>query len=81
MKKFLFVVFMFFLLLVSYILGAANVKVVTDVEAKASDNYIDINSEEFYENYIDMREVTGFSATDTGIMLYLEDGSGYYWER
>lgn len=30
---------------------------------------------------LDMRTVTDFDATDTGIMLYTKDGSGYYWER
>ena len=32
-------------------------------------------------NYIDMRQVTDFESTETGLYLYLEDGSGYYWER
>ena len=33
------------------------------------------------ENYLDMRTVTDFEATETGLMLYTQDGSGYYWER
>lgn len=32
-------------------------------------------------NYLDMSSVTDFRSTDTGIMLYTEDGNGYYWER
>ena len=28
-----------------------------------------------------MREVVDFDTTENGIMLHLEDGSGYYWER
>lgn len=30
---------------------------------------------------LDMRTVTDFDETDTGIMLYTKDGDGYYWER
>lgn len=33
------------------------------------------------ENYINMETVTDFDATETGLMLYTQDGSGYYWER
>ena len=33
------------------------------------------------ENYINMETVTDFEATETGLMLYTQDGSGYYWER
>lgn len=33
------------------------------------------------ENYLDMETVVDFNATETGLMLYTSDGSGYYWER
>lgn len=33
------------------------------------------------ENYINMESITDFKATETGLMLYTSDGSGYYWER
>lgn len=33
------------------------------------------------ENYINMESITDFDATETGLMLYTQDGSGYYWER
>ena len=32
-------------------------------------------------NYLDMSTVTDYQATDTGLMLYTEDGTGWYWER
>lgn len=32
-------------------------------------------------NFLDMSSVTDFQATDTGIMLYMTDGSGWYWGR
>ena len=31
-------------------------------------------------NYPDINTVTGYSATDTGILLHMSDGSGYYLE-
>lgn len=43
--------------------------------------YVDTGSEEFQNNFVDMRKVTDYSATDTGLYIYLEDGTGYYWER
>lgn len=33
------------------------------------------------ENYLNMETVTDLDATETGLMLYTSDGSGYYWER
>lgn len=33
------------------------------------------------ENYLDMETIVDFDATETGLMLYTQDGSGYYWER
>lgn len=33
------------------------------------------------KDILDMRTVTDFKATDTGLTLYTKDGDGYYWER
>lgn len=69
----------------SYLLGASQaetiteVKTVTEVKEVVPDGYIDTNSEEFMENYVDMRQVTYFEVVD-GLQLYFEDGTGYYWE-
>ena len=32
-------------------------------------------------NYFNMSTVTDYQTTDTGLMLYTEDGTGWYWER
>lgn len=32
----------------------------------------------FYDRYIDMNTVTGYIGTDEGLMIYTEDGCGYY---
>lgn len=31
--------------------------------------------------YLNMTSVCDFKVTETGLMLYTEDGDGYYWER
>lgn len=43
--------------------------------------YINAESKEFQKYYVDMREVIDFMASDDGLQLYYEDGSGYWWER
>lgn len=34
-----------------------------------------------YESLIDMAQVTDFVANDGCLMLYFNDGTGYYWEK
>ena len=46
-----------------------------------SSAYVDTGSEELQNNFVDMRKVTDYSASDSGLYIYLEDGSEYYWER
>lgn len=36
-------------------------------------------TDEYINNYVDMRKVVYWEAND-GLQLYYEDGSGYYWE-
>lgn len=38
-------------------------------------------TEVFREHFIDMRTVVDYCATEYGLQLYCEDGSGYYIER
>lgn len=38
-------------------------------------------TEEYQNNFVDMRQVANFEATENGLQLYFSDGSGYYWER
>lgn len=45
------------------------------------DNYINTTSYDFYNNYIDMRQVVDFSTSENGLYLYTQDGNGYYWEK
>ncbi len=71
----------------AYLLGTSQTKTVIEekeVEKPVEvvpDGYINTKSKEFYNNYIDMRQVTGFDVTENGLQLYFSDGNGYYWER
>lgn len=71
----------------AYYLGTTQAKTITaekEVEKRVEvvpNGYIDTTSDEFYNNYVDMRQVTDYTATANGLQLYLEDGNGYYWER
>lgn len=38
-------------------------------------------TEDFKENFIDMRTVIDYSVSENGLQLYFNDGTGYYWER
>ena len=42
------------------------------------DGYGDIQSEQFYNNFVDMCSVIGFAGTNEGLQLYFNDGTGYY---
>lgn len=77
----------------TYLFGTMQTKTITETETVIEyvevvkpvevvpDGYIDITSDEFYENYIDMRQVADFASFGDGLQLYFYDGTGYYWER
>lgn len=73
------------MLVCAYLLGTTQSETVTKVKEVEKvvevvpDGYIDTNSSEFKDNYVDMRKVVYFEVVD-GLQLYYEDGSGYYWE-
>ena len=70
----------------SYLLGTTQAETmteaqtVTEIKEVMPDGCIDTESEEFKENYVDMRKVVSFDASDDGLQLYYADGNGYYWE-
>ena len=77
------------LLTSAYLLGTCQAKTETITEVKEAkkvvevvpDGYINMASEEFCNNYVNMEQVTDFKATENGLQLYLNDGTGYFWER
>lgn len=60
----------------SYFLGTTQSE--TEVIPYIPDGYIDARSNEFKENYVDLRQVTYFEVEE-GLQLYTIDGSVYYW--
>lgn len=43
--------------------------------------YITDDHMQYDDDFIDMRTVVDFTATEYGLQLYFEDGTGYYLER
>lgn len=68
----------------SFGLGVGHAEKMEDQTEKIIDvipeGYINIESEEFLDNYVDMRQVVDFEGSEQGLQLYFADGSGYYWE-
>ena len=89
MKKIRKVILIAGLLTSAYLLGTCQAKTETITEIKkvekvievVPEGCIDTTTEEFCNNYVDMEQVTDFKATENGLQLYLNDGTGYFWER
>lgn len=68
----------------SYLLGTIKAKTGTEIKEVEKivevvpDGYIDTNSNEFLDNYVNMRKVVYWEVND-GLQLYYDDGSGYYY--
>ena len=89
MKKRIITLAIFLVAIISsFILGTTQAKTVT-TEVKEIEKivevipngYIDTTTDDFFNNYIDMRTVTDFEANENGLQLYTNDGNGYYWEK
>lgn len=67
----------------AYLLGTIQADIITveKVIEVVPDGYMDSTSEDFYNNFVDMRSVIDYTADMDGLQLYCNDGSGYYWER
>ena len=57
------------------------VKTVDKIIEVVPNGYINTTTDDFFNNYIDMRTVTDFEANENGLQLYTNDGNGYYWEK
>ena len=57
------------------------------LDNKANASYTDLlrdipnETEAYKNNMVNMSKVTDFSATETSLQIYLEDGSSYYWKK
>lgn len=52
------------------------IQTVTEIKEVMPDGYIPLD-----DSIVDMDIVIGFTATEDGLQLYFEDGSGYWLER
>lgn len=80
------------MLVCAYLLGTTQAETITEIQTVTEtrevekvievvpDGYIDSDSPEFQENYIDMRTVIDFEANENGLQLYFADGTGYWIE-
>ena len=66
----------------AYLLGTTQAKTITEIKTVTEtrevipDGYIPLD-----DDIVDMNTIVDFSATEYGLQLYFEDGSGYFWER
>lgn len=76
------IVIMGIMLVSAYLLGTTQAKTITEVQTMTEtmgvipDGYIPL-----HDSIVDMDAVVDFSATEYGLQLYFEDGTGYYLER
>lgn len=70
------------MLVCAYLLGTTQAETITEVQTVTEtrevipDGYIPLDN-----SIVNMDAVIDFSATEYGLQLYFEDGSGYFWER
>lgn len=81
------------MMILSYWLGTTQAETITEIKTVTEtmetekivevvpDGYIDSESADFQENYIDMRTVIDFDVNEDGLQLYFMDGTGYWLER
>ncbi|NBJ95304.1 hypothetical protein [Parablautia muri] len=69
-------------MMLSYLLGTTQAETITEIQTVTEikevipAGYIQVG-----DSIIDMDVIVDFSATEYGLQLYFEDGTGYYWER
>lgn len=70
------------MLVCAYLLGTTQAETITEIQTVTETKevipagYIPLN-----DDIVDMNAIIDFSATEYGLQLYFEDGSGYFWER
>ena len=70
------------MMILSYWLGTTQAETITEIRTVTEtrevipDGYIPLN-----DNLVDMDAVVDFSASEYGLQLYFEDGTGFWFER
>ena len=76
------IVIMGIMLVSAYLLGTSQaetiteVQMVTEIREVIPDGYMPL-----HDSIVDMNTVVDYVATEYGLQLYFEDGTGYYLER
>lgn len=66
----------------AYLLGTTQAETITEIQTVTEtrevvpDGYIPFN-----DDIVDMNTIVDFTATEYGLQLYFEDGTGYFLER
>lgn len=70
------------MLVSAYMLGTTQAETITEIQTVTEtrevvpDGYIPLN-----DDIVDMNTIVDFTATEYGLQLYFEDGTGYFLER
>lgn len=81
-KTIVIIATMGFMLICAYLLGATQAETITEIQTVTEtkevipDGYIRLD-----DSIVDMDSVIDYTATEYGLQLYFEDGTGYYIER
>lgn len=70
------------MLVSAYLLGTTQAETVTEIQTVIETREVIPNGYiPLHDDIVDMNTIVDFSATEYGLQLYFEDGSGYFWER
>lgn len=70
------------MLVCAYLLGTTQAETITEVQTVTETREVIPNGYiPLHDDIVDMNTIVDFSATEYGLQLYFEDGSGYFWER
>lgn len=64
------------MLIGSYFLGATQTKTVTEIKTIEKVKTVEV----IPESYVNMEDVSSFTANGNSLQLNFNDGTGYYWE-
>lgn len=65
---------------VTEVQAVAEMEEVESVMEAAPDSCVDIASEGFHSDTVNIRTMIDFTVSEYGLQLYFKDGTGYYWE-
>ena len=67
------------MLVCAYLLGTTQAETITEIQTVTETR--EVIPDGYNYDIVDMNTIIDFSATEYGLQLYFEDGSGYFLER